>query len=189
MKHFVIMFAVILSLQMLLVGCVQTRNTVINDDLVGTDELTSGQTQEEFLDTGEAPVTLPVSLYYYNVAADMAIDESVPCSPDAVLPVERNITVSDTPIMDTLSLLLLGELSQEERDEGFETEFPNPDFQLVSADLDENGVLVLDFTEAPGFTTGGSCRVGLLDAQIRKTAEQFPEVLEVRYTSEELFQP
>jgi hypothetical protein len=38
-------------------------------------------------------------------------------------------------------------------------------------------------------TTDGSCRVGILWAQIEATAEQFPGVNEVKFLPGELFQP
>ena len=50
-------------------------------------------------------------------------------------------------------------------------------------------VLTLEFNDPNGKTVGGSCRVGILWFQIEATAKQFPEVKEVRFLPEELFQP
>jgi len=127
---------------------------------------------------------VPVLLFYYKQSED----ENLACGPEAVLPVRREIEATQTPIKDTINLLIKGELTEEERAQGFTTEFPNPDFKLVGVNL-KDGVLYLEFTEVPGFTTGGSCRVSLLTNQIIKTAKQFPEVKEVVLLPESLFQP
>jgi plasmid maintenance system killer protein len=125
-----------------------------------------------------------VQLFYYNQLED----KSVECGQDYVLPVEREIDSTQTPIQDTINLLIKGELTQAEKDMGFTTEFPNKDFKLLSANL-KDGVLSLEFTEVPGFTTGGSCRVSILTAQIIKTAKQFPGVDNVILLPESIFQP
>lgn len=131
---------------------------------------------------------MKIKLYYYNVIKDKEIADYIPCSSDAVLPVEREIPTTRTPIQDTIKLLIEGKLTEQEKAAGFLTQFPHPEFRLLGADL-KDGVLTLQFTEVPGFTVGGSCRVGLLSTQIGKTAKQFPEVKEVRFEPESLFQP
>jgi spore germination protein GerM len=125
-----------------------------------------------------------VQLYYYN----SKFDKTQGCDTNAVLPVARQIPVSQTPIQDTIRLLIKGELQTSEKSAGFTTEFPNPGFKLVGANL-KSGQLTLEFTEVPGFTSGGSCRISLLASQITKTALQFPEVKTVKFLPEELFQP
>ncbi len=134
----------------------------------------------------EQPETkkIPVSLFYYKQSED----EGLACGPDAVLPVGREIESTLTPIKDTINLLIKGELTEEEKVQGFSTEFPNEDFKLLSINL-KDGVLYLEFTEVPGFTTGGSCRISLLTNQIIKTAKQFPGVNEVILLPESVFQP
>jgi spore germination protein GerM len=129
---------------------------------------------------------LKLHLYYYNRFIDQGIADYIPCM--AVLPVEREIPLTDTPIDDAIDLLIKGQLTGTERAHGFDTEFPHADFKLLSSDLVE-GVLTLTFTEVPGFTMGGSCRTGLLAKQISLTAKQFPEVNEVKFLPESLFQP
>ncbi|MDD3170611.1 MAG: GerMN domain-containing protein [Candidatus Pacebacteria bacterium] len=126
----------------------------------------------------------PVLLFYYKQSED----EGLACGPDAVLPVGRKIETTLTPIKDTINLLIKGELTEEEKIQGFTTEFPNPDFKLLDVNL-KDGVLYLEFTEVPGFTTGGSCRISLLTNQIIKTAKQFPGVNEVILLPESIFQP
>jgi len=142
-----------------------------------------------FEDYSEEPGTREIKLYYYNIERDKEINSgAVGCSENAVLGVNREIPVSSTPIQDTINLLIKGELTEQEKDSGFSTEFPNPDFKLLGANL-KDGVLTLEFTEVPGFTTGGACRVGILAAEITKTAKQFTEVNEVVFKPESLFQP
>lgn len=129
-----------------------------------------------------------VSLYYYNKIKDHSLDPSFACAAEAVLPVIREIEHTKTPIQDSINLLLKGELSEAEEQEGFFTEFPLEGFSLKGANLKE-GLLVLEFEDADNKTSGGSCRAGLLWAQIEKTAKQFPEVKEVSFIPETLFQP
>jgi len=132
----------------------------------------------------EKDETQKIKLYYYNSNYDPKFD----CLSDAVLPVEREILITNTPIQDTINLLIKGEITEQEKLAGFFSEFPNPEFKLLGASL-EDKTLTLSFTEVPSFTTGGSCRTNLLAAQIIKTAEQFEEVEKVKFGSIELFQP
>ncbi|MBU0672506.1 MAG: GerMN domain-containing protein [Candidatus Margulisbacteria bacterium] len=125
-----------------------------------------------------------VKLYYYNKLKDKLRT----FDPKFVLPVERRIPRGKAPIQDTIKLLLQGKLRWQEKSAGFDTEFPNPEFKLLTVKL-KDGVLTLKFTDVPGFTSGGASRVGLLAAQIKKTALQFPQVKEVRIIPEYLFQP
>jgi spore germination protein GerM len=125
-----------------------------------------------------------VQLYYYNPE----YDQTQGCDTNAVLPVSRKITYTDKLIDASIGQLLKGELRDSERAVGFTTEFPKPGFELKSSSLN-NGLLSLEFTEVPGFTSGGSCRIRILTDQITKTAKQFPEVKEVKFLPEEIFQP
>lgn len=125
-----------------------------------------------------------VQLYYYNKALDPKTD----CLGGAVVAVSREIPITKTPIQDTIKLLIEGKITEKEKTEGLGTEFPHPEFKLLGANL-KDGILTLDFPEVSSFTSGGSCRVGLLRVQVEKTAKQFPGVREVRYTSSGMFQP
>lgn len=125
-----------------------------------------------------------VQLFYYNKTLDPKTD----CLSEAVVPVNREILITKTPIQDTIRLLIEGKLTTKEKADGFSTEFPHPEFKLLGANLKDR-TLTLDFPEVPSFTTGGSCRVGLLHTEIEKTAKQFPEVKGVRYTKDSIFQP
>ncbi|MGC9610962.1 MAG: GerMN domain-containing protein [Minisyncoccia bacterium] len=132
--------------------------------------------------------TRKVNLYYYNETKDREIADYIPCGRDAVLQVERAIPISQTPVQDAVNLLLKGGVSDEEKLAGFKTEFPLSGLKLIGANLN-NGTLTLKFDDPENKSGGGSCRVGLLWAQISKTALQFPEVKEVKFEPAELFQP
>ncbi|MEX0931209.1 MAG: Gmad2 immunoglobulin-like domain-containing protein [Candidatus Paceibacterota bacterium] len=129
-----------------------------------------------------------VELYYYNPELDTDSSGNVMCSSDGLVAVTRDIPITQTPIQDTVRLLLEGKLTQSEEAEGITTEYPLDGVALEGASL-ENGVLTLSFTDPNNKTGGGSCRVGILWSQISETAKQFDEVSEVRFTPEELFQP
>lgn len=132
--------------------------------------------------------TMNVNLYYYNELLDRLMNGEIACDIEAVIPVQRTIPVSQSPINDVVRLLIRGELTKAERDLGFKTEFPGRELQFLGAKL-ENGVLYLRFSDPSGFTSGGSCRVSLLKAQIEKTALQFDTVKSVVLEPENIFQP
>ena len=137
---------------------------------------------------GEQSETRTVSLYYYNADLDKDATGNVMCTRNGLVPVIRRISVTQTPIQDTVRLLLQGQLTQAERDHGISTEYPLEGLRLTGASL-QNGKLTLSFDDPSNKTGGGSCRVGILWFQIEATAKQFPEVQQVRFLPEELFQP
>jgi hypothetical protein len=129
-----------------------------------------------------------VKLYFYDPAKDRDETGNVLCSRQGLTPVERDIPVTKTPIQDAVRLLLLGGLTDSERDAGITTEFPLLGVELKGAVL-KDGALTLEFSDPNNRTGGGSCRVGILWHQIEATARQFPEVSSVKFMPEELFQP
>lgn len=129
-----------------------------------------------------------VSLYYYDPARDEDAGGNIQCSRAGLVPVERQMR-SGNPIEDTLQLLLEGKLTAPERAQGITTEFPLSGLTLDSATLSDEGVLTLLFNDPQNKTSGGACRAGVLWFQIEATAKQFPEVAEVRFEPEYLFQP
>ena len=132
--------------------------------------------------------TMEVNLYYYNELLDRLMNGEVLCDTEAVIPVGRTIPNSQSSINDVIRLLIRGELTKAEEDLGFRTEFPGRELQFLGARL-EDGVLYLKFSDPSGFTSGGSCRVNLLRAQIEKTALQFEMVESVVFEPEDIFQP
>lgn len=131
---------------------------------------------------------ITVKLYYYNLDKDKEIDESIPCSADAVLPVEREITESLNVPAATLRLLLKGDITDEEASEGFQTEFAPGKLSYKSL-MVKDGTATIEFQDDNGFTSGGSCRAGLLATQIKKTLLQFDTIDKVVFANEDMFQP
>lgn len=130
--------------------------------------------------------TITVKLFYYNQALDT--DQS--CGEQFVIPIERNIPKDTVNVIQKTLTLLLEWPTAEEKAKGITSEFPHDWFTLKNISLDKNmNILTLDFPVIPWFTSWGSCRVGLLNASIQKTVKQFVEVKDVKYTSEEIFQP
>lgn len=130
----------------------------------------------------------PVLLYYYQSEKDRDESGNILCSRAGLAPVFRAVPDSATVIEETVRLLIRGELSANERASGFTSEYPIAGFSLTDASLSD-GVLTLSFSDSESGTNGGACRVGILWFQIEMTARQFPEVREVRFLPEELFQP
>ena len=128
------------------------------------------------------------SLYYYNLEKDKEIDESIPCSADAVLPVNREVPESMNKPAEALKMLLKGEITEEEESKGFQTEFEPGKLELLSISISD-GTATIEFEDDGGFTSGGSCRTGLLAAQIKKTLLQFDTIDKVVFLNEAMFQP
>ena len=142
-----------------------------------------------FIRNQEGEISLmAVKLYYYNPALDKDASGNILCGRQGLVSVERQIPITNTPIQDTIKLLIQGNLTQSERDQGMTTEYPLSGFALEGASLND-GVLTLEFSDPNNRSGGGSCRVGILWFQIETTAKQFPEVKSVRFLPEELFQP
>lgn len=129
-----------------------------------------------------------VKVFHYLPNKIMAEKVDYEVDPRALLPAEREIPFSDNLIYDTINSLIQDEISEKETQAGFWTGFPGDSFRLLSADLQGN-ILTLHFDDPKYFTSGGSNRVGYLWLQIRMTALQFPEVKQVKYKPETLFQP
>jgi spore germination protein GerM len=139
----------------------------------------------------EEQKTRKILLYYYNPEKDKDETGNIKCSRGGLVAIEREIPVTKTPIQDTIKLLLKGKenLTENEISEGITTEYPLEGFKLKSANLKEDGTLILEFEDSLNQTVGGACRVGILWFQIEATAKQFPGVKKVQFLPEELFQP
>lgn len=166
------------------------RPTTVEGTLVLRNDNPSG------LPENEKEVRIPIvfnfvkrtiSLYYYNPENDRDASGNIMCSKQGLVEVSRNILRTVTPIQDAVNLLLRGELTKEEKEQGITTEFPLAGVLLVGA-VQKGGVLTLEFKDEQNKTGGGSCRVGILWAQIEATAKQFGAT-KVRFIPEELFQP
>lgn len=131
--------------------------------------------------------TQTIKLYYYNPALDQGVG-GVQCTSKGLVEVTRTIPKTQTPLQDSIKLLLKGELSAEERSRGVTTEFPLSGLSLVSANI-KDGLATLKFDDPENRTVGGSCRVAILWAQISATAKQFDSVKNVKFIPEDLFQP
>lgn len=129
-----------------------------------------------------------VQLYYYNPNNDKDANGNVMCSSQGLVAVSRQIPVTTTPIQDTVRLLLRGELTTSERNQGITTEYPLSGVTLKGANL-ANGTLTIELNDLQNRTSGGSCRAAVLWHQIQATAKQFSGVTTVRYLPQTLFQP
>ena len=128
------------------------------------------------------------TLYFYNEDKDKDSSGNILCSAAGLQAVERRIPVSITPIQDTIRALIAGGVTSAEASQGLETEFPLDRVTLTAASL-SGGVLTLTFNDPLNETSGGSCRVSILRAQIEATAKQFGGVNSVRIMPESVFQP
>ena len=127
-------------------------------------------------------------LYYYNPEKDKDENGNVLCSRKGLVAVLRNLPPGQSPIQDAIKELLKGQITEAEKAEDISTEYPLPGLDLKGASL-KDGALTLEFSDPQNKTSGGSCRAGILWFQIEATARQFPEVREVKFVPETLFQP
>ena len=149
---------------------------------------TANKSRVHIKSTNIAKNMVKVKLFYYNSKKAKNVDKEMTGNPASIIAVQREITPSRTPIKDTINLLLEGRLTAKEITEGFSTEFPYPDFTLQDATLSK-GILTLTFNDPNNFSSGGSARIMMLHNQFIKTAKQFPQVKEVRFKPDYLFQP
>lgn len=129
-----------------------------------------------------------VKIYYYNPSKDMDDKGNVLCSSKGLVAVERFIPFTSTPIQDAIKLLFKGGITQAERQSGITTEYPLLGVELKGAALN-NDVLTLNVSDPNNRTSGGSCRVSILRAQIEATARQFAGISSIGFINGELFQP
>ena len=115
------------------------------------------------LDTNTTNPKTKVKLYYH----DQNLDPDVQlCETNNFI--EQDIDKTGSPIKETINALIRsGVFEQDDK------------FVLESINLKNDGTLVLQFPFVGGFTTGGSCRIGMMTDQIIKTARQFDEVKNV----------
>lgn len=129
-----------------------------------------------------------VTLYYYNPNLDKDGTGNILCSRNGLVAVDRQIPITNTPIQDTINLLISGDITSAEKEQGITTEYPLRGLKLIAASLN-GSVLTLTFNDPNNKTGGGACRVGILWFQIEATAKQFIGVSSVKFMPEELFQP
>lgn len=163
---------------------IQTQLDQITQKLESESQTTPQQTS-----LFQTTTPTKVALYYFNQSVDQKLTPEQQVNVNSILPVYRIFPVSKNLLVDTINELLKGNLTAAEKQQWFITEFPNPKFTLLSADLAPDGTLTLQFSEVPGFTDGWSARMLILSNVIEKTALQFPGVKNVVFTPETLFQP
>ena len=129
-----------------------------------------------------------IKLFFYDDEKDRGVDGNILCSSKGLVAVERIIPFTNTPIQDAVRELLKGPTPSERISQSLDTDFPLSGVTLIGASLNNN-VLTLTFSDPQNKTSGGSCRVSILSAQIDATAKQFGSVSTVRIMPEELFQP
>ncbi len=149
----------------------------------------------EFDNSLEVPVRFTVgaplrtvTLYHYDQSRDRDEVGNVMCTQAGLVPVERAIPFTNTPLEDTIHLLLKGTRTMEELRAGMVSHFPLEGLILTGISS-RDGVYTLAFNDPLYKTSGGACFVSILRAQVEMTARQFPGVQSVTFTPSHLFQP
>lgn len=131
-----------------------------------------------------------VKFFYYDSRLDQDESGNILCSPKGLVAWGYNIPFTTTPIKDTIEAFLITPLPEKALLAGLSSEFPLPGVSLESLNLDkDSGILTIKLSDKNNNTQGGACRVAILRAQLEAVAKQFPEVKEVRFEPETLFQP
>jgi spore germination protein GerM len=130
---------------------------------------------------------MDVKIYFYNESLDQGPGGSQ-CSEKGIVPVTRSIPQSLDRVEKSIELLISGSITEEDKKAGLSTEFPLEGLELKKVKV-EDEVAILEFSDRLSRTSGGSCRVSILRAQIEATAKQFRSVKEVKILPEEIFQP
>lgn len=129
-----------------------------------------------------------IKLFFYDEARDRDASGNVLCSSKGLVSVNRTIPSTQTPLTVAVRELLEGPTAAERSQHGLDTEFPLSGVTLTSASI-ANGVATLTFSDPQNRTGGGSCRIGVLLAQIEATAKQFASVNSIRIQPSTAFQP
>lgn len=129
--------------------------------------------------------TTLINIYFSNSRLNPNIQD---CS--LVFPVERLITKTPAVGQKAIELLLAG-VDDLEKTAEYSTAI-NPGVKLNSLKI-TNGVAYADFSEDLEKNVGGSCRVGLIRAQIIQTLKQFSTVqnvvISINGNTEDILQP
>lgn len=128
-----------------------------------------------------------IPLYFYRLADDTDENGNTLCTKKGLVRVARKLPEGHT-LEDRIRLLLKGELTSEERAQGISTEFPLAGFSLESVTI-QNRKATLTFSDVLSKTTGGACRTALLWYQIEQTALAYPDIRDVEFKPDTLFQP
>ena len=131
-----------------------------------------------------------VKFFYYDSRLDQDETGNVLCSQRGLVAWDHDIPFTATPIKDTIEEFLSTPLPEEAAAAGLSSEFPLSGVFLESLNLDKNsGLLIIRLSDQYNQTGGGACRVSILKSQLEAVAKQFPEVKEVKFEPETLFQP
>jgi hypothetical protein len=136
--------------------------------------------------------TMTLKFYVFDESEDPDFND---CTAPSF--VYRALPKSTTPLRDGVNYLIhTFTLTDAEKALGLNNYFEDPEFAarkasfvLKSASI-TNKVATLTFEDPQYYSSGGSCRSGILSDQISNTAKQFPTVTTVTYLPEyTLFQP
>lgn len=128
-----------------------------------------------FSTASASTTTRSVKIYLYNEANDKDSKGNILCSSKGLVQTSKTIPFTATPIQDTLKTLFAAD-----------TNFRG--VELKGATL-KNGTLTIELSDPQKSTTGGSCKVGILRAQIEATVKQFDGIQTVTFIPAEVLQP
>lgn len=143
-----------------------------------------------FSSTSSESTVRTVKFFYYDSRLDQDDAGNILCSQRGLVVWDHDIPFTATPIKDTIESFLNTPLPEEAAAAGLSSEFPLSGVFLESLNLDKNsGLLIIRLSDQYNQTGGGACRVSILKSQLEAVAKQFPEVKEVKFEPETLFQP
>jgi hypothetical protein len=126
--------------------------------------------------------------YFYSEARDTEQYGNILCSSKGLVAVPKKVVAEKYTITHALNELLRGEITTKQKADGLSTEFPLTGLSLVGVSV-ENGTAEILFMDPLHRSSGGSCRVSILRAQVEATVRQFPGINRVIIKPDEAFQP
>ena len=143
---------------------------------------------ELIVPAADITLTQPVTIYVYDARLDTDASGNVLCSEKGVVPVPRSIPKTETPLRAAIELLLSDPLTEDERARGLTSEFPLQGVRLDDVAI-SGGTATIVLRDPDHKLSGGSCRVGVMRAQLAATAKEFKDVEEVRFAPEGVLEP
>lgn len=123
-------------------------------------------------------------LYYHNLDKDKEQYDWISCNKEFILPVKRNVAISNTPIKDVFTLLFEAKLTENDLENGFIAGvFETYDFTIKSVILN-NGLLKIDFYKNQNLESLSSCERSIFISSLQKTALQFTEIEKIQFQND-----
>jgi hypothetical protein len=165
---------------------IASQLTILEENLQETQSSTTVQTTTQTSTSAIQKKEMDIKLFYFNQEQDSYLPADQQSNIASIMPVRRSILTND-PYTDAVQLLLQGDVTMEEKAQGFVTIFPRSDLTVASVAV-TNGVATVTLNAGAAFSFASTVEANIVKETIRRTLAQFPEVQSVTVQPEILFQ-